>query len=220
MTSRKPRKPSIQNSMAGRPAVVAVLPAALAAAFSCAPPPAAKAPGADFTASSLTAPSGAQLEQACTPTGPELCFNAVDDNCNGVIDEGCGLDTGLLQFTIAWSAATADVNLSLTAPGDEHLPNGRERSTKSGFHLDRDCPGEDGCGGQNVENVYYDGSEPPRGAYAVDITLADLHGAEAPVQVHFGARLGSRVVGFEVTLGLGASSDDAQRKKTFTFVLS
>lgn len=186
----------------------------------CAPATPAKSALVDFAATSLVAPQGAQLEQACTPTGPELCFNAVDDNCNGVIDEGCGLDTGVLQFTIAWSASTADVNLSLTAPGDEHLPNGRDRSTKSGFHLDRDCPGDDGCGGQNIENVYYDGSEPPRGSYAVDITLADLHGAEPPVQVHFGARLGSRVVSFDVLLGASTPGDDTQRKKTFTFVLS
>jgi hypothetical protein len=187
---------------------------------SCAPPAPAKGAALDFVASRLAAPEGAALAEACTPTGPELCFNAVDDNCNGVIDEGCGLETGLLQFTIAWSAAAADVNLSLTAPNDEHLPNGHERSTKSGFHLDRDCPGDDGCGGQNVENVYFDGAEPPRGSYSVDITLVDLHGAESPVQVHFGARLGSRTVGFDVTLSSGVSGDDAQRKKTFTFVLS
>ena len=31
---------------------------------------------------------GAGLESTCTPTGPEICFNAKDDNCNGVIDEG------------------------------------------------------------------------------------------------------------------------------------
>jgi hypothetical protein len=186
--------------------------------LSCAPPVAAKgAAAADFAASNLVAPEGAALEQACTPTGPEMCFNAVDDNCNGVIDEGCGLETGLLQFTIAWSAAAADVNLSIVAPGDEHLPNGHERSTKSGFHLDRDCPGDDGCGGQNVENAYFDGAEPPRGSYVVEITLVDPHGAESPVQVHFGARLGPRTVGFDVSL---ASGDDAQRKKTFTFVLS
>ncbi len=158
------------------------------------------------------APSEATLLQACTPTGPELCFNAVDDNCNGVIDEGCGLETGLLQFTIAWSASTADVNLVVMAPGDERIPNGRERSTPSGFHADRDCPGEDGCGGQNVENVYFDGQEPPRGHYVVEIDLVDLHGAAAPIQVHFGARLGARTVGFDVSLAPG---DEA--KKTFTF---
>jgi hypothetical protein len=200
--------------------VFALCASAAIALLSCVPPALAKSVAVDFVASNLAAPAGAALEQACTPTGPEMCFNAVDDNCNGVIDEGCGLETGLLQFTIAWSAAAADVNLSITTPGDEHLPNGRERSTKSGFHLDRDCPGEDGCGGQNVENVYFDGAEPPRGSYSVDITLADLHGAESPVQVHFGARLGSRTVGFDVTLGPGASGEDAAKKKTFTFVLA
>jgi hypothetical protein len=186
---------------------------------SCTPGAPAKGTAANVVvnASQLAAPEGATLAEACTPTGPELCFNAVDDNCNGVIDEGCGLQTGSLQFTIAWSAAAADVNLSLVAPGDEHVPNGRERSTKSGFHSDRDCPGDDGCGGQNVENIYFDGDEPPRGAYVVEIALADLHGAEAPVQVHFGARLGSRTIGFDVSLAAG---EDSQKKKKFTFVLS
>jgi tRNA (guanosine-2'-O-)-methyltransferase len=182
---------------------------------SCAPR-AAVAPPADIAASNLAAPAGATLAVACTPTGPELCFNAVDDNCNGVIDEGCGLQTGLLQFTIAWNAAAADVNLTLVGPGDERLPSGRDRSTKSGFHLDRDCPGDDGCGGQNVENIYFDGQEPPRGSYEVDIVLVDLHGADSPVPVRFGARLGSRTVGFDVSLAPG---DDAQKKKAFTFVL-
>jgi hypothetical protein len=188
---------------------------AFVACLSCAPR-AAVAPPADIAASNLAAPAGATLAVACTPTGPELCFNAIDDNCNGVIDEGCGLQTGLLQFTIAWNAAAADVNLSLVGPGDERLPSGRDRSTKSGFHLERDCPGDDGCGGQNVENIYFDGPEPPRGSYEVDIVLVDLHGADSPVPVHFAARLGSRTVEFDVSLAPG---DDAQKKKAFTFVL-
>ena len=93
-----------------------------------------------------------------------------------------------MQFTIAWSASAADVNLTLLAPGDEQLPpkSGRDRLTKSGFHLDRDCPGDDGCGGQNVENIYFDGPEPPRGHYEVGAVLVDAHGADSPVLVHFG----------------------------------
>jgi hypothetical protein len=197
-----------------RPRWAPVLFFPLACAVACAPQ-AARAP-VDVVATNMVGPTGAPLTQACTPTGPELCFNAVDDNCNGVIDEGCGLQTGILQFTIAWSPSAADVNLSLVAPGDEHLPNGRERSTRSGFHLDRDCPGDDGCGGQNVENLYFDGQEPPRGPYEVDVTLVDLHGADSPVLVHFGARLGSRTVGFDMSLAAG---DDTQKKKAFTFVL-
>jgi hypothetical protein len=182
---------------------------------SCAAPKAAaKAPGNDVVVSHVTPPAGTALLQACTPTGPELCFNAIDDNCNGVIDEGCGEKTGLLQFTIAWAASTADVNLTVVTPAQERVPNGQARSTASGFESDRDCPGPDGCRGQNIENIYFDGAEPPRGHYVAEITLVDLHGTDPPVQVRFGARLGGRTVGFAVDLAPG---DDA--KKTFSFDL-
>jgi len=60
--------------------------------------------------------------------------------------------------------------------------------------------------------VYFDGIEPPKGHYAVEIALLDLHGADPPIHVRFGARLGARSVGFDVDLGTG---DDA--KKTFGF---
>jgi hypothetical protein len=187
-------------------------------AGACAPAPPAKSPQADvFSATHLVSPPGTTLVEACTPTGPELCFNAVDDNCNGVIDEGCGLQTGVLQFMVAWGASPADLNLIVVTPQNERVPEERTRSTLSGFHLERDCPGEsgeEGCGGQNVEDIYFDGPEPPRGRYTVEIVLVDLHGADPPVKARFGARLGGRTVGFDVDLAPG---DDA--KKTFTFDL-
>lgn len=160
-------------------------------------------------------PPGVTLVDACTPTGPELCFNAVDDNCNGVIDEGCGEPTGLLQFTIAWAAQAPDVNIVVTTPDGEKVPGEHGPSSPSGFHLDRDCPGRhEDCHGQNEENVYFEGLDPPHGHYVVDVVLADSNGADPPVHVRFGARLGSRVVGFDVDLTAG---DDSSKKKTFSF---
>src|SRR3974390_1434355 len=144
-------------------------------------------------ARNLAASPGVTLVQGCTPTGPELCFNAVDDNCNGVIDEGCGVQTGLMQFTIAWSS-DADVNLAVSVPGEEKALDDKNRATKGGFHLDRDCP-EEGCHGQNEENVSFDGREaPPPGHYVVSVVIKALRGTAPPVKVRFGARLGTRVV--------------------------
>jgi tRNA (guanosine-2'-O-)-methyltransferase len=188
--------------------------APLAIALACTPAGPAKAPEPTVQATNLAAPAGTTLQDACTPTGPELCFNAIDDNCNGVIDEGCGLETGILQFTIAWGANPADVNLALVTPQGARVPDEHGRSSVDGFHLDRDCPADDGCAGQNVENLFYDGADPPRGRYVVEITLGETHGAEGPVPVRFGARLGPRTLGFDVQLAPG---EDA--RKTFSFEL-
>jgi hypothetical protein len=185
------------------------MPIAIAA---CGPPAVARMPQAPLQTTNLAASPGVTLVQACTPTGPELCFNAIDDNCNGIIDEGCGEPTGLLQFTIAWTAPTPDVNLVVVTPANERVPSERSHSTASGFHLDHDCPADDGCNGQNEEDVYFDGIQPPKGHYSVEITLVDLHGGEAPVKVRFGARLGPRVVGFDVELSPGQDA-----RKTFSF---
>jgi hypothetical protein len=71
------------------------------------------------SAKQLVVSPGLVVERACTPTGPELCFNARDDNCNGIIDEGCGVHTGLVQFIIAWDEPQADVDLLVTDPNGE-----------------------------------------------------------------------------------------------------
>jgi hypothetical protein len=159
--------------------------------------PVAKAP-ADLKVSKLET-YGMNLVQACTPTGPEICFNAIDDNCNGVIDEGCGSCTGLLQFAIAWGDNPADVDLIVTDPLGARVFEGN-KSTPSGLRLDQDCPRDEGCKGQNVENVCFEGGEPPKGKYKVEVRLGDLNGAKAPVEVRLGARIGNRSMGADVSL--------------------
>ena len=175
---------------------------------------AAKSTGAQSALSNarLTGPADAALVMACTPTGVELCFNAIDDNCNGVIDEGCGIATGVLQFTIAWSESAADVDLSVTEPSGARVFES-SRTSPSGMHLDRDCPRDPACNGQNIENVFFDGLEPPRGHYVVEVRLTDLHGAVPPIHVHLGARLGSKTYNVDMQL---SQSDE---KKAYSYDL-
>ena len=178
--------------------------------LACAPTTPAKSVRT-LEAKHVSTPAGVSIASACTPTGPELCFNAIDDNCNGVIDEGCGVGTGLLQFTIAWSEPKADVDLLVTDPAGDRVSEAN-RSAPSGLRLDHDCPSE-GCNGQNIENIFFDGADPPRGHYGVEIKLTDPHDAAVPIRVRFGARIGSHVFSAEVEL---ARADD---RKVFAFEL-
>lgn len=184
---------------------------ALAWLVACGPSTPAAAPGSNLVAKNVALTGS--VVSACVPTGPETCFNANDDNCNGIIDEGCGVGTGVLQFMIAWGDSPADVDISVVDPngGKVHKAN---RSGGSGLQLEKNCP-EDGCHGQNVENVFFEGNEPPRGKYAVEVKLADARGAELPVRVHLAVRIGSRTYGADLAL----LPEKGQDKQTFTFEL-
>ena len=180
--------------------------AVIALLFACGPSsPEVAAPGAKVVASNVVTKEGVALTSACTPSGPEKCFDATDDNCNGIIDEGCGSGTGVLQFMVAWGDSPADVDLAVTDPSGVKVYE-KKRSTPAGLKLEKNCP-EDGCHGQNVENVFFDGPEPPRGRYTVEVKLVDPHGAELPVRARLSARLGSRTYAMQLSLEPAAGKD-------------
>lgn len=162
-----------------------------AALVACAPSPLPKAAagtGALLIPKNLAATQGLAIDTACVVSGVELCFNAIDDNCNGLIDEGCGLRSGPIQLTVAWGDAPVDIDLRLTVPSGDTVSD--EIRTITGFRLDRDCPG-DGCGEQNYENLFAT-EEPPLGHYLVTVRLADLFGTLSPVKAVLSVRVGSR----------------------------
>jgi hypothetical protein len=185
------------------PSLVALAPLALALLTACGVPsnPAARAEKREIAARELAPPPGVALEQTCVTSGPELCFDARDNNCNGLLEEGCGVKAGILQMVAAWAEAEADVDLLVTDPNGELVRPGA--TTAAGLTKEKDCPGSDRqCHGQNLENVYLEqDSEPQRGYYRVALRLEKSNGAPLPLKVHLGARVGPRVYGLSVELG-------------------
>jgi hypothetical protein len=144
-------------------------------------------------------PSDVPLSSATTVTAPEICANAADDNHNGLIDEGCGLSLGLVQFLAGWSASKADVDLRVIDPNGELIEVGRV--ARSGLTKDRDCPGRGTeCQGKNLENVYLAEGEPLKGEYRLRVRLESLGGEAPPIRVTLGTRLGAASRSYEVLL--------------------
>src|SRR5688572_32877815 len=80
-------EPGAHAGGTGREALPARAVAAPAAAPAVAPE--GEAPDVARGAAADDQPSLRALEP-CLPQGYEVCFNALDDNCNGALEEGCG----------------------------------------------------------------------------------------------------------------------------------
>ena len=109
---------------------------------------------------------GASVADVQCESGAEEACNALDDNCDGVIDEGCGVGSGLIQVTATWNSG-ADIDLYVIDPNEEVLSFQRRRAL-SGGHLDYDARGEcrDGQRHDRLENAVW-ATEAPRGTYKV-----------------------------------------------------
>lgn len=108
------------------------------------------------------------VDNYCQQGAAEVC-NGLDDNCNGVIDEGCGYNTGNIQITLAW-ATGADLDMYVTDPSGFTISYQNTQSPTGGV-LDHDARGA--CVRQQadatVENVYWDTAQPPSGRYLVEV---------------------------------------------------
>ncbi|MFW5739503.1 MAG: hypothetical protein ACOC1F_03970, partial [Myxococcota bacterium] len=72
------------------------------------------------------------LATACAATGIDVCFDAVDNDCDGIYDDDdCGYRSGAVQWTLAW-AGHADLDLHVLGPDgvEVYWRNRTSRATK------------------------------------------------------------------------------------------
>jgi hypothetical protein len=126
------------------------------------------------------------------------CWDGVDNNCNGEIDEGCPYKTGVLQFIIAWKLGV-DLDLHVVGPDGKEV-NWNKRELGNGLFLDKDCHGMkngvDDCPDGKVENVYFNTGTPVmKGHYKVWVEMFDNRGQtkDALIPFTFGGKAGSHV---------------------------
>lgn len=106
------------------------------------------------------------LAAECLPQAQEDC-NARDDDCNGIIDEGCGYGSGHMQITMAWDTGS-DLDLYVTDPAGETLSFQRP-ATPGGGRVDHAGRGDcaDSQSNSRVENVRWVRDRPLAGKYRV-----------------------------------------------------
>jgi tRNA (guanosine-2'-O-)-methyltransferase len=143
------------------------------------------------------------IDSYCNPGAAEAC-NGLDDNCNGVIDEGCGFSTGNIQVTLAW-ATGADLDMYVTDPLGYTISY-QNRQSPSGGHLDHDARGA--CNrrqeGNTIENVYFDSAQPPSGQYRVEVHYWGNCGVAGTTQGTLSIAVGGQIIGaYNVVLNPG-----------------
>ena len=159
----------------------------------------------------VTPPRGVVvITPGCDPNKPEI-LNGIDDNCNGLIDEGY-VRSGSIQITLSWKGG-ADMDLFVIDPLGEEI-SFKNRSSRSGGIMDRDARGA--CRGNSiVENVYWPKGKVPRGTYKIDVRyFSDCNQRLGPQPATVSIAYNGKVVGvYQITLRPG------QRATVATFTV-
>ena len=156
----------------------------------------------ELAAPPTVAEGATSVPAACADDAAEAC-NALDDDCDGAIDEGCGYETGPVQITVAWNS-DADLDLYVVDPRGETVSFQR-REGASGARMDRvargACAEDDGAPVSRVENVYWS-QRPPPGAYRVELHyLFECDTEAGPTTATVSVAVGGRTVGaYNLTL--------------------
>jgi hypothetical protein len=129
------------------------------------------------------------LASTCSPNAPEV-LNGIDDNCNGLIDEGF-VGTGNLQITLGWNTP-ADLDLYVDDPTGTTISYSNTQSPSGGF-LDRDARGA--CtDSQTGENVFWSGT-PPAGHYAIRVNYYSPCESAGPTTFVLSVSYAGQIVG-------------------------
>jgi hypothetical protein len=163
-------------------------------------PRATRSPPSSVSTSRGADPAGAPRVTSVLihPSATEVCRNALDDNQNQLIDEGCNEPLGDVFVALAWTDPSAKLDLIVTDPGGDLAPVGR--ATPLGLVRTRDCPGQDReCQGVNYETALVEGEEPLKGTFLVRVRFESIEPRGASVRAQLGIRTPGRVSHYSLT---------------------